>query len=116
MRNLMELNAFRVNHPILGSGDETCGPFVIPSKTTGQKLNVIASSDLGWDHVSVSLTNRCPNWPEMEQIKRLFFKDEEWAMQLHAAPSDHINVHPYCLHVWRPQQVAIPIPPTWMVA
>jgi len=112
----MEINAFRFNHPTLGSGDETCGPFLISSKTTGRNLAVIASSDLGWDHVSVSLTNRCPNWLEMEQVKRMFFREDEWAMQLHAPPSDHISVHPNCLHIWRPQQVAIPIPPTWMVA
>jgi hypothetical protein len=29
---------------------------------------------------------------------------------------EHINCHPYCLHLWRPHNVEIPRPPSWMVA
>jgi len=65
-------------------------------------MRVMASAGMGWDHVSISRQNRCPNWPEMEHIKRLFFRDDETAMQLHVPPSDHISIHPYCLHLWRP--------------
>jgi hypothetical protein len=79
-------------------------------------MRVIASADEGWDHVSVSRANRCPNWQEMEHVKRLFFKDDETAMQLHVPPSDHISVHPNCLHLWRCQSQPIPMPPKWMVA
>jgi hypothetical protein len=68
------------------------------------------------NHVSVSLPNRCPNWTEMEHVKRQFFRDDEVAMQLHVPPSDHINLYPNCLHLWRPHNVAIPRPPSFMVA
>jgi len=68
-----------------------------------------------WDHVSVSRANRCPNWPEMEHVKRLFFQDTETAMQLHVPAADHINNHPYCLHLWRPHGVEIPRPPAIFV-
>ena len=95
-------------------GDGTCGVFNI--MITGRFLICVASSDGGWDHVSVSLPNRCPNWPEMENIKRLFFKDDEVVMQLHVAVADHISVHPFCLHLWRPQHQAIPLPPKEFVA
>lgn len=74
-------------------------------------LRVIASNGEGWDHVSVSTDRRCPNWEEMEHIKRIFFKPDEVAMQLHVAESDHISQHPYCLHIWRPHDVWIPLPP-----
>jgi hypothetical protein len=37
-------------------------------------------------------------------------------MQLHVATADHINCHPYCLHLWRPHAAAIPLPPKEFVA
>lgn len=117
MRNLHELDRYRVNAADLyGSfGDGTCGAFIVPSVIDHGELRVIAASDAGWDHVSVSRANRCPNWPEMQQIKRLFFHDEETAMQLHVALEDHINVHPHTLHLWRPWDREIPLPPAIFV-
>jgi len=96
-------------------GDETCGAFTIASPIDKAPMTVIASSDGGWDHVSVSRAGRCPNWPEMEHLKRTFFRDDETAMQLHVPPSDHVNMHPYTLHLWRPQNVEIPRPPSIFV-
>jgi hypothetical protein len=118
MRDLRALDAHRVDVSDTHgwSGDGTCGAFRLPSPTDGQPLHVIASSGEDWDHVSVSRTSRCPNWPEMEFIKRRFFRDDETAMQLHVPTTEHINAHPYCLHLWRPQQAEIPRPPGWMVA
>ena len=97
-------------------GDDTCGVFSVPSPVDQQEMHVIASSGEGWDHVSVSRRNRCPNWQELEFVKRAFFRDDECAMQLHVPTASHINAHPYCLHLWRPQDVAIPMPPANMVA
>lgn len=120
MRNLRLLDAYRdVSQAVLlrfGSvGDETCGAFFVPSPSDKGAMRVIASSGDGWEHVSVSRPNRCPNWIEMEHVKRLFFGDDETAMQLHVPPADHISFHPYCLHLWRPIGVAIPRPPAYMV-
>ena len=78
-------------------------------------LRVIAANDAGWDHVSVSLVNRCPTWAEMEFVKRRFFNDDETAFQLHVPPVAHISLHPHCLHIWRPHDAPIPLPPSWMV-
>lgn len=121
MRNLREIDSYRNCSPAVlrmygNSGDETCGVFNVPFPRTGVVLNIIASSGLGWDHVSVSLPNRCPNWPEMEHVKRMFFLPDETAMQLHVPPSDHISYHPNCLHIWRPHNQEIPRPPADMVA
>ena len=120
MRDLRPLECYRLKTPEVlrlwgWYGDETCGAFLVPSEIDGGTLKVIASAAEGWDHVSVSRQNRCPNWPEMEQIKHLFFKDDETAMQLHVPPSDHINHHPYCLHLWRPLDQEIPRPPGILV-
>lgn len=120
MRNLHLLDAMRDVSPSIlnffGSpGDHETGCFFVSSPTGGHQLKVIASAGFGWDHVSVSLPNRCPNWHEMEKVKRLFFKDDETAMQLHVPPSDHLSFHPHCLHLWRPHDVEIPRPPAALV-
>lgn len=76
-------------------------------------LNVIADCGEGWDHVSVSVheDHRCPTWEEMEAVKRAFFAPEECAMQLHVPVEDHVSIHPYVLHIWRPHGISIPVPP-----
>jgi hypothetical protein len=33
-------------------------------------------------------------------------------MQLHAPRAQHINIHPHCLHLWRPLTCDIPMPPS----
>jgi len=92
------------------------GSFLIPSPVDAAPMCVIASFGLGWDHVSVSRRNRCPNWPEMEHVKRLFFRPGEVAMQLHVPAEQHINLHPNTLHIWRPNDGReIPLPPPFMV-
>jgi hypothetical protein len=112
MRDFSENHAYRQKHPTLGWGDHEGGFFYIPSK----KLRIIASTGAGWDHVSVSREDRCPTWDEMNLVKELFFKEDETAIQIHPPASSYKNFMRYCLHLWRPQQAIVPLPPTWMVA
>lgn len=72
---------------------------------------VIASALGKWDHISVSKEHSTPSWDEMDFIKRLFFKDDEVAVQYHVETKDHINIAANCLHLWRPQNQVIPMPP-----
>ena len=121
MKDLTCLDAYRRRDrrvlELYGSyGDEGNGVFSLPSPRGGGALLCIASNGDGWDHVSVSLPNRCPNWPEMEHVKRAFFNDDETAMQLHVPTVDHVNHHPHCLHLWRPNDgQEIPRPPAIFV-
>lgn len=120
MRSLHELDEYRDTsddvRAFFGSiGGRKAGAFLVPAQVMGEQLRVIASSDAGWDHVSVSARNRCPSWEEMEQVKRMFFKPTEVAMQLHVPVTEHINCHVYTLHLWRPTFASIPKPPGWMV-
>ena len=122
MRNLLdeEVNQFRDTSRIVvgyygGVGDETCGAFNIPSLIDGAMMRVIASSDGWWDHVSASKEKRVPHYYDMSMLHRLFFKPDETSMQLHVPASQHVNVHPHCLHLWRPHGVAIPLPPSVFV-
>ena len=78
-------------------------------------FGVIASWGSGWDHVSVSTAHRCPTWDEMTAIKNVFFRPDEIVMQLHPAEENYVNLHPFCLHMWRPQLAEIPMPPRFMV-
>ena len=120
LRNLYELDQYRrTDRHVMENwgwaGDGGAGMFMIPSPVDRKPIAVVASSGEGWDHVSVSRSNRCPNWPEMEFIANLFFKGDEVAMQLHVPANDHVNNHPYCLHWWRPHGVEIPRPDAIMV-
>ena len=104
-------------HPVCASSraDGNNGCFLVPFALTGVTLCVFVSDDKGWDHVSVSLRDRCPTWPEMHYIKDAFFRGDEEAFQYHPPKSEYVNYHPFCLHLWRPQEEAIPLPPSWMV-
>jgi hypothetical protein len=80
------------------------------------RLKIVASSaSMGWEHVSVSLVDRCPKWQEMSFVKGLFWDDEEAVMQLHPPKSDHVDYHPHCLHLWRPVEIELPLPPSILV-
>jgi hypothetical protein len=121
MRNLHDLDRHRVRRGKLiehfggYTGDGTCGAFLICSPVDGGLLRVIAANDGTWEHVSVSRRDRCPTWAEMEHIKRRFFHDDETAFELHVPPSEHINMHSHCLHMWRPCDGSIPMPPSILV-
>ena len=91
------------------------GAFWIWLDKNGKTFKVIACDGGGWEHVSVSLCDRCPTWKEMCSIKDLFWDEDDVVMQLHPAKSDHINVHSFCLHLWRPTETVIPMPPIAMV-
>ena len=96
-----------------GQKSDDGGAWRLPHK--GVDLAVIASWGGGWDHVSVSLQNRCPVWDEMNHIKDVFFDEHECVMQLHPPKNEWINNHPNCLHLWRPHGTFIPTPPQDMV-
>lgn len=109
------IEIYRIKTGMMGTTVAACnnGAFRIPYRQV--MLQVIASDGDFWDHVSVSLPDRCPTWEEMCHVKDLFFKTDEWVVQYHPAKSAYVNNHPFCLHLWRPQHVTIPLPPSWMV-
>lgn len=91
------------------------GLFLIPGKRAGETLKVIASDGEAWEHVSVSLPNRCPTWAEMCKVKELFWSDDDCVLQYHPPRAEWVNNHPYCLHLWRPIGQDVPRPPALMV-
>lgn len=88
------------------------GAFAIPSPVRKQAILYVVASDGGaWDHVSVSLKTRTPTWKELCFIKDLFWNPEEAVIQYHPPASQYINQHDFVLHLWKPQNVDIPMPP-----
>lgn len=83
---------------------------VAPPDVSDQEMMEWGLSGEHFEHVSVSLGYRCPRWDEMCWVKDLFFEPEECVMQLHVPRSQHINDHPYCLHLWRPTKTPVPMP------
>lgn len=131
MRDLTQFNAHRCRDLEAKYGAAWLGPayvddideprngiFLLRLRRGGCAFLVFASTRGGWDHLSIRISprpKRCPTWDEMEAIKRTFFQSHEDAMQLHVPKSQHVNVQPYCLHLWRPQHVSIPRPPAGFV-
>ena len=99
------------------ASDETYGNngiFLIPGPK-GVKLKIVVSEGSGWDHVSVSRADKTPDWDEMCFVKNLFFGPDETVIQYHPCKREYVNYHAFCLHMWRPQDVELPVPPSFMV-
>lgn len=105
---------FRAAAPGYPPGDAHNGFFVI-RLMHGQVVRAIASNGMGWEHVSVSRADRCPTWDEMCQVKDLFWGPEDCVVQFHPPKSQYVNVHPYCLHLWRRMDSDFSTPPTLLV-
>lgn len=69
----------------------------------------------GWEHLSVSHKNKIPSWLTMQEMKELFFLDDEECFQLHPKADDYINNNEYTLHIWRPTHMIFPTPPSVLV-
>ena len=111
-KNNIEIEQYR-DLKYSNKSDGNNGVFVVPYGS--YKLFVICSDGGGWDHVSVSLKNRVPNWHEMNKIKELFFDDEETCVQFHPKKSEYINNCEMCLHIWKKQNNEYQLPPSLMV-
>jgi len=92
---------------IKGPGPKPCAIRILSSGVDLQN---------GWEHVSVSLAYRAPNWTEMAFVKDLFWEPEECVLQFHPPRSLYINAHPFCLHLWRPLNFSVPLPPPELLA
>lgn len=80
-----------------------------------QQLHFIFSWACGFEHLSVSTPTRTPTWDEMCIMKDVFWRDDEECMQLHPKKENYIDNMKYCLHIWRPINQEIPMPPNIMV-
>ena len=79
------------------------------------KALVSLTSIAGWEHLSVSFKNKIPSWECMNEMKEMFFNDDEECFQLHPKKDNYVNNNEYTLHIWRPVDGNLPIPPSVLV-
>ena len=68
---------------------------------TNSNNGTICVSGGEWEEVSTSYDSRCFSYEEMARVKDDVFGKNEIAMQIHPAKSFYINLHKYCLHLFR---------------
>jgi len=84
--------------------DPFAGGIAVYLHNTGLKVLFSADplSDPGkiWLHVSLSQKRRVPTYEEMTTVKKIFIGPTRQAVQIFPPEDEHINIHPYCLHLW----------------
>ena len=115
----LRIENYRQNHPTLGGSD----PGVNWGYFERGVLRIISSGDCngnpeskGWEHVSVSCTNRCPTWEEMCKVKDMFWRDDETVIEFHPRKESYVKAHPYCLHLWKMAETEYLLPPKELLA
>lgn len=79
---------------------------VIESNDYFDKVQLIEEFGAEWlpegvyKHVSLSHPNRLPSWAEIKIVKEKFFGDTT-VIQVLPDSSRYINIHPYCMHLWK---------------
>lgn len=115
---------YRVKNGPVGSDAsfENNGFFIIPHyKVNGYDIRCQISDGEGWEHVSVTIgpthkpATRNPTWDEMCWVKNIFWNDDECVIEYHPAKSEYVSCHPFCLHLWKPTSIELPIPPSIFV-
>ena len=53
----------------------------------------------GWIHASMSWQTRLPSYDEMVHLHKAVWPNG-YSYQVFAPPSQHVNIHPYALHLW----------------
>ena len=84
-------------------------------KDTNKMLKYVFSWGMNWEHLSVSMPRKCPSWEQMCRMKDIFWDEDEVCVEYHPRRKDYVNMHSYCLHIWKPIGVEIPTPPKILV-
>lgn len=60
----------------------------------------VEEDGLRWMHLSFSHRNRTPTYENMALVKETFVGEHRKAIMVLPGKHEHVNVHPYCLHLW----------------
>jgi len=117
--NLEKLEKYRITSgPYMTEEGDLFGMFFIPFAFGKTPLKALSSNFDGsqeWEHVSVSLPNRCPTWEEMCFVKDLFWDKTQTVIQFHPPESEYVNNAKFCLHLWRNSKTETLTPPSILV-
>lgn len=53
-----------------------------------------------WLHTSYSRKKRIPTYEDTQFIKKYFIGDDKKAIAIYPKIEEHVNIMPYCLHLW----------------
>ena len=53
-----------------------------------------------WMHVSFSRRSRIPDWRDTGRVKHVFIGQHRKGIVVLPPASEHVNIHPRCLHLW----------------
>lgn len=60
-----------------------------------------ASRDgIEWIHASMTGINDTPSYAKMCELHRAVWGDRGYSYEIHPPRSQHVNIHPYALHLW----------------
>lgn len=90
-------------------GDDGFGGYI--NLPTGHFVTFMFSYSGGWEHLSISKPTQTPSWDDMCAAKNMFWDEDECCVEYHPAKKDYVNLHPYCLHIWKPINETLPTPP-----
>jgi hypothetical protein len=102
----------RLPHPFLGWGDETHGAAML-KLNSGGIASILFAAGRGWEHVSVSMKERCATWDEMTEVRDIFWPADVWVLQYHPPRKEYITSH--VLHLWKPDNNHLPTPQPWAI-
>lgn len=53
-----------------------------------------------WVHASIAHQDHMPTYEELALLHKAVWQGRGWSYQVFAPPSDHVNIHPFALHLW----------------
>lgn len=53
-----------------------------------------------WVHASISFKETMPTYEDLVTLHKAVWKGKGWAYQVFAPDQDHVNIHPFALHLW----------------
>ena len=111
MKSLEEIKRIR-NLKIIIEGEDGFSAWYTDPQDL-KVYSIIMSWGGGWEHFSINpyRRNQTPSWDLMCRMKELFFKDDEACVEYHPRKQDYVNNMPHCLHIWRPLEKELPVPP-----
>lgn len=62
-----------------------------------------------WIHASISHQDVMPSYDELTVLHQAVFPDG-FAFQVFAPPTEHVNIHPFALHLWGRADGKSPLP------
>ncbi len=60
----------------------------------------VGDSSGPWLHASISRPDRMPEYQDLVDLHYAVWGSDGWAYQVFAPQGDHVNIHPYALHLW----------------